>query len=147
MSKIECAFQNDKYTPVHWERAFYVDECEYATDLLSAYSSDKSTFDKWEETHGNEFGCCDHELSGPVGLFKECHFPRRVDIETTFSSPMKGVIAFLEGSKITRETNKHGYDGSLIDRIPLSQWEKLASEGSLEFIHTERGEIQSERLR
>lgn len=105
------------------DRARYVDEAGWTTDLHIAYWDDPAAYDRWTAAG---VGWTDPSRAGQgVGLFAEVLRPSVQRYETLFSNDrLEGVSVLAEG--LSGEIREHGYWGGARDRMPLAQVDALA---------------------
>lgn len=73
----------------------------------------------------------DDRLGGKIGFFREVVSPRADQFETiyAFTDNFPGVDAIMDG--VSGEIQEHGYWGSMRERVPLSQTDRMRATGRL----------------
>lgn len=117
------------FGPSFWDRAEYVDERGYTNSVLVGYWDDRQTYDRWCASLPEGWWRAGAPLDGDLGFFRECYTPSITDTETTFSHPYPEGYAKI-ATAMSGMTDTHGYWGSARDRIPRTQTDGLAPEGT-----------------
>lgn len=109
------------------DRATYVDEAGYRTELLIAYWDEPATYDRWCRSTPSWT-----DPGGAVaglGFFAEVLRPSVERYETLFSNDrLEGVGRLADG--LSGEVFDHAYWGGARDRLPLAQTDDLEPEGT-----------------
>lgn len=76
----------------------------------------------------------DDRLTGPLGYFREVVAPRAEQFETlyAFKDRLPGVGAVMDAT--SDDIQEHGYWGSMRDRFPISQTDRMSASGTLEIV-------------
>jgi aldoxime dehydratase len=108
------------------DRATYVDEAGYRTELLIAYWDEPERYDRWCRSTPSWT-----DPSGAVrglGFFAEVLRPSVERYETLFSNDrLEGIGRLADG--LSGEVFDHAYWGGARDRLPLAQTDDLDPEG------------------
>lgn len=111
------------------ERARYVDQSGYETEIVIAYWDRAESFDRWFTEAGAEWTSPARRTDG-VGFFVEVVRPKVRRYETLFSASdrLEGV-ARLNGS-LSGDILEHGYWGAMRDRLPAAAADTLDPGGA-----------------
>lgn len=121
--------------PRSYDLAQHVDAHDHHNLIAVAYWDDPSEHGRW--THSPEirdWWDSQDRFADGLGHFRETIAPRVDQFETLYSSAeeLPGLGAVLGGC--SGEIEEHGYWGSMRDRIPLSQTDRLAPSGVLRVV-------------
>ncbi len=109
------------------DRARYVDEAGYTTTVLLAYWVDPERHARWSLS-GTSWTDPARRADG-LGFFTELLTPSMDRMETLLSSDRREGVSALADS-MSGQVREHGYWGSARDRLPISQVDALAPEGT-----------------
>lgn len=128
LRRIEAAFAAAS-APGHWDRASYVDEAGFTNVISIAYWDAPQTFDAWFAAHGRDW-TGEARAQESLGYFTEVLRPAVERYETLFSANdrAEGIAVLAEG--MSGMVQEHAYWGGARDRIPLSQTDEMAPEGT-----------------
>lgn len=109
--------------PRHRDRATYVDEAGYTTEIFIAYWDQPDEFDRWFARFRSTW-LGEQNESDDAGFFVEIVRPAMPRFETLFSSERAEGVANL-AAKFSEPVVEHAYWGGARDRIALSQTDPL----------------------
>ena len=119
--------------PDHRDYAHYVDQAGYDNLIAIGYWLKPEAYETWSNSaEVADWWRDDTKCSGDLGFFREILLPTSDRFETLFSSPdeMEGVGIAMGGRSID-DIQEHSYWGSMRDRLPVSQTDKLEPRGYL----------------
>ncbi|QZY97542.1 aliphatic aldoxime dehydratase [Pantoea dispersa] len=120
------------YGPDHHDITFHVDNQGFGNFIVVGYWRDPSAYCRWLRLPELEnWWSSDERLSEELGYFREIIAPRAEQFETlyAFKEKLPGVGALM--NNLSGEIQEHGYWGSVRDRIPASQNDRLQPDGEL----------------
>ena len=113
----------------HWDRARYTDEAGYTNVISVGYWDDHAVFEKWfPETR--EDWMTKPEFAEKLGRFIEILSPNMDGYETLFSSLGRPEGVAVIADNLSGEIQEHAYWGGMRDRIPKSQNDPMAPDGT-----------------
>ena len=114
--------------PANVESATYADRAGFRTRLLSAYWTDPTRYERWQESSGFAVWWNDSaRLHGRQGYFREILQVSRDRFETIFSLNCQVGVANTGGYPVVGPIREHNYWGSMRDRILTSAGNELRS--------------------
>lgn len=118
--------------PGAWDTTHHEDAAGCDNLVAVGYWRDPDTYGRWlaqPEIAG--WWDSDERLSANVGFFREIASPRVDQFETLypFTDHLPGVGGVMDG--VSDEVEEHAYWGSMRDRIPLSQTDRMRPAGEL----------------
>jgi aldoxime dehydratase len=119
--------------PRHHDFAHYIDAKGYDNMVVIGYWEDPTAFERWESSSAVSQWWLSEELGRDgLGYFRETLTPGVERFETLYTLPeyMEGIGVVMGTS--SAEIQEHGYWGSMRDRIPLSQTDRMSPSGQLE---------------
>jgi aldoxime dehydratase len=118
--------------PGEYDVTHHDDTSGYDNLIAVGYWRDPATYSAWlADPEVSGWWGSDERLSGDVGVFREILSPRADQFETlyAFTDRFPGVGAIMDG--VSGEIQEHGYWGSMRDRVPLSQTDRMSATGAL----------------
>lgn len=118
--------------PGHFDRVEYRDREGHDNFMAIAYWSEPDAFARWKAHPSvDDWWQSDARLSDGLGHFREILAPRAEQFETlyAFKDRLPGVGAVM--GHISDEIEEHGYWGSMRDRMPVSQVDRMSARGEL----------------
>jgi aldoxime dehydratase len=109
------------------------DEAGHDNLIAVGYWRDPASYERWvSRPDVARWWSSEDRLSADVGVFREIVAPRADQFETlyAFTDRFPGVGAIMDG--VSGDIQEHGYWGSMRDRIPLSQTDRMLASGRLE---------------
>ena len=118
--------------PGAWDTTHHQDATGHDNLVAVGYWRDPETYGRWlarPEVAG--WWDSDDRLAGDVGVFREILSPRADQFETLypFTDDFPGVGGVMDGA--SDEIEEHAYWGSMRDRIPRSQTDRMSPSGEL----------------
>ncbi|MDQ1012168.1 aldoxime dehydratase [Streptomyces sp. V4I23] len=118
--------------PVRHDLTHHVDDQDHHNLMVVAYWADPAAYCRWlrsEEVRG--WWESEERLTEGLGYFREIVAPRVEQFETlyAFTEDFPGIGGVM--GECSGEIEEHGYWGSMRDRIPLSQTDRLEPFGVL----------------
>ena len=104
----------------------------YDNKIAVAYWDDPATFERWRTNPAlADWWNSPERLAEGLGYFREIMAPRAEQFETiyAFQDQFPGVGSIMGG--VSGEIEEHGYWGSMRDRFPISQTDRMKPGGSL----------------
>ncbi|EIJ49000.1 aldoxime dehydratase [Herbaspirillum sp. GW103] len=121
--------------PGNHDMSYHLDNEGYGNFIVVGYWRDAGRYCRWMRSP-EVAGWWDSEarLADGIGYFKEVFSPRAEQFETlyAFKEDLPGVGAVMD--RISDDIEEHGYWGSMRDRIPASQVDRMRPSGQLEVI-------------
>ncbi|MFC6491013.1 phenylacetaldoxime dehydratase family protein [Nitratireductor sp. GCM10026969] len=121
--------------PGHYDLTCHQDAHGYENLMAVGYWRDPNAYKRWLSSPVVS-GRWESEdrLQEEVGYFREIVAPRAEQFETlyAFREQLPGVGAIMDG--ISDEVQEHGYWGSMRDRFPISQTDRMQPSGKLEIV-------------
>jgi aldoxime dehydratase len=119
--------------PGNHDTTFYRDETGCGNLIAVGYWTDPDAFQRWlssEPVVG--WWQSDSRLSDGIGYFREIVSPRAEQFETlyAFTDNFPGIGAVMNRG-VSDEILEHGYWGSMRDRMPISQTDRMQPKGHL----------------
>ena len=116
------------------ERARYLDERGYETEIVIGYWGNDETFNRWFTEIGSEWTAPRRHTNG-IGFFVEVLHPEVRRFETLFSAVdrLEGVARISE--TLSGEIREHGYWGGMRDRLPIAAESTLEPSGTRSVTH------------
>lgn len=116
--------------PAEYDLTTYSDAHGYDNLIAVAYWRDPGSYGRWTEGVSGWWSS-DDRLHDGLGYFREIASTRADQFETicAFTDSFPGVGAIMDG--VSDEIQEHGYWGSMRDRFPLSQTDRMLAAGSL----------------
>ncbi len=121
--------------PGEYDLTHHTDAQGYDNLIAVGYWRDQETYARWlAAPQVQQWWQSDERLSEGLGYFREVVCPRADQFETlyAFTEQLPGVGAIMDG--ISGDIQEHGYWGSMRDRFPASQTDRMAANGHLEII-------------
>ncbi len=132
LQEIDSSFQIQN-GPHYRDYAHYVDQAGYDNLIAIGYWITPDSYNIWSDSAPVVSWWSDEaKFTGDLGFFREILLPTSDRFETLFSAPdqMEGVGIAL-GSRSADDIQEHSYWGSMRDRLPVSQTDKMESAGHL----------------
>ncbi len=126
--------------PAYYDLARYRDTAGHDNAFATAYWTDQATFDIWR-VNTEAWWQSDFRRAGRLGYFREIFFPTRDRFETLYSGEHVDAVGIALGDP-AGPIQEHGYWGSMRDRLPLAQTDKLQANGKLEARLIAEGHVQ-----
>jgi heme-containing dehydratase-like protein len=123
---------SEAYGPKHYDLNQHRDADGYENLIAVAYWRDPAAYQKWLSSEPvSSWWSSDDRLKDGIGYFREIVSPRAEQFEAlyAFKDMFPGVGAIMD--RISDEIQEHGYWGSMRDRIPLSQTDRMQPVGDL----------------
>ena len=120
--------QSENLGPQYWELASVVDKAGYLNESVIAYWQTRSDFDSWARKSGFSSWWQDLKPDSSVGWFQEVTFPSVDRFETVFSNNNASEGAAHMRESVSGPLQEHVYWGSMRDRLPISQTDRLVGE-------------------
>ena len=118
--------------PDHQDLVHHVDAAGYDNLIVVAYWANQARYQAWWESPNTSQWWNDPARSSEgAGYFREVLTPRIDRFETLFSNRGEPEGVARLGSGRIEDIQEHGYWGSARDRLPASQTDALAGEGTL----------------
>ncbi|ODU05712.1 MAG: hypothetical protein ABS81_06875 [Pseudonocardia sp. SCN 72-86] len=118
--------------PGEYDTTHHLDAEGYDNLIAVGYWRDPETFRRWssEPAVATRWDA-DERSSGGIGLFRGILSPRADRFETiySFTDDFPGVGAIMDG--VSGEIREHSYWGSMRERVPLSQTDRMVASGDL----------------
>jgi aldoxime dehydratase len=118
--------------PGHHDLVEHRDGSGYDNLIAIAYWRDPTKFERWRTAPAIDgWWSSPGRLGDGIGYFREIMVPRADQFETLYSfrNRLPGVGAILDGT--SGEIEEHGYWGSMRDRFPISQTDRMTPNGEL----------------
>lgn len=118
--------------PGEYDTTHHQDREGYDNLIAVGYWRDPDTYERWfSRPEVTGWWNSDDRLSANVGFFREIVSPRADQFETiyAFTDNFPGVGAIMDG--VSGEIQEHSYWGSMRDRVPLSQTDRMSASGRL----------------
>lgn len=118
--------------PGEYDTTHHVDAAGYDNFIAVGYWRDPATYEQWlSQPEVADWWSSADRLNGGVGVFREIVSPRADQFETlyAFTDDFPGVGAVMD--RVSGEILEHGYWGSMRDRIPVSQTDRMSPAGHL----------------
>ncbi|MCA1325108.1 phenylacetaldoxime dehydratase family protein [Herbaspirillum sp. alder98] len=124
--------------PGNHDMTFHLDNQGYGNFIVVGYWRDTATYCRWMRSPEiTNWWDSSSRLSDGLGYFREVFAPRADQFETlyAFREKLPGVGAVMDG--ISGDIEEHGYWGSMRDRFPASQVDRMRPGGQLQVISGE----------
>jgi aldoxime dehydratase len=121
--------------PLNFDLTHHEDNQGYENFMIVGYWRDRAGYDRWLNSEQvKTWWNSPDRLSDGLGFFREIIAPRAEQFETlyAFKEQLPGVGGVMDG--ISGEIEEHGYWGSMRDRFPLSQTDRMMATEDLEVI-------------
>ncbi|NSZ19923.1 aliphatic aldoxime dehydratase [Agrobacterium vitis] len=121
--------------PTEHDTTHHQDAQGYGNLITVGYWRDQETYHRWLATPAvAEWWSSDERLTEGLGYFREIVAPRAEQFETlyAFKDRLPGVGAVMD--TISGDIQEHGYWGSMRDRFPISQTDRMSATGTLEIV-------------
>lgn len=118
--------------PGHFDLVEHRDREGYDNLMAIAYWTDPAAFARWTALSAVEdWWRSEDRLADGLGHFREILSPRVEQFETlyAFQDKFPGVGAVMD--RVSDEIEEHGYWGSMRDRMPISQIDRMSPKGEL----------------
>lgn len=122
--------------PQHHDLTHHVDASGHDNLMVVGYWRDPAAHQRWMEAPAqSDWWSADARLHEGLGYFREVSAPRADQFETlyAFKEALPGVGAVMDG--MSADIQEHGYWGSMRDRFPASQVDRMQPVGSLHVVH------------
>lgn len=125
------------------DRARYVDGADYTTTMDIGYWTDPAAFERWYASNGHSWTEPGRVIDG-VGYFVEVASPGVERFETLVSTDDSAYGIGAVAPRTSGMIEEHGYWGSMRDRLPAAQDDRLQGGGAID--RRERGPLRTVRL-
>lgn len=135
-----------EHAPAHHERASYDDTSGYQNDVFICYWTDRSTFEKWNESDRvNEWWNNEQRLTANYGVWREIIIAPMNRLETLFSSEHAAGMAATTDNFVG-PVQEHAYWGGARDRIPDSEHDNFNSDFETGLVRREAIDTHGKRI-
>ncbi len=121
--------------PLQHDLTHHIDASGHHNLILVAYWRDPAAYCRWSRAPAQvQWWSAPERLQEGLGYFREVSGPRAEQFETlyAFKDELPGVGAVMEST--SDDIQEHGYWGSMRDRFPASQVDRMQARGQLEIV-------------
>lgn len=131
--------------PQEHDMTYFRDADGHGNLIVVGYWRDPASYKRWSSTSAVvKWWASDERLSDGIGYFREIVSTRAEQFETiyAYTERFPGVGAIMD--RPSGEIQEHGYWGSMRERFPLSQTDRMLASGKLAIVHgnpADRGRV------
>lgn len=130
LQKLQSFLEKDApgASPKHWDLAAVTDAQGYYNECVIAYWDNQHEFERWQDMSGFSQWWTSLDVNSKHGWFSEIFMPSVDRVETVYSDLNEPEGHGHMREKLSGTIQEHVYWGSMRDRLPASQVDRLVGE-------------------